>query len=121
MTPAAIDELLRDLSEYAISCDAGNYGLPQYGKSLDGLRSLVAQWAAGRSQWRPISEAPDDKPCFVSGFCGDDESKPRWVELAIQKVGNWYECDIGGVTLDETNPLYPPTHFIEFTAPEPPK
>lgn len=52
MTPASIDELLEKLHDFAQECDRGYevsyYGLP-IRDSADGLRSIVAQWAAGQS------------------------------------------------------------------------
>lgn len=61
MTPAAIDELLLSLDDSITSYTDNACRMALEVPSLrERLRSIVAQWAAGQSQWRPIETAPKD-------------------------------------------------------------
>ena len=57
-------------------------------------------------EWQPISTAPTETECLVTGFIHDDPARGRWVVIGQQtKFGHWYEY-----TPDDG--LYPPTHWM---------
>jgi hypothetical protein len=84
MTNDAIDELLRELHEYVYSLDE-EYGLPQYGKKAKaGMRSIVAQWAAGQRHQAIVTLNGYQLQAALDFIAPDGEAEQLESDVSIQ-------------------------------------
>jgi hypothetical protein len=96
----------------AAFCDAVHEHLPTILAALAAPPAGISPAPLAGSEWISIDERlPEhEAEVLVTGFEGNDPSKPRWTQIAhFHKEGSFYDHDTGEA-------FYPPTHWQPLPA-----
>lgn len=110
---------LEDCTESTLSLAGGAYLRAQLNQISDEqfddrIRAIVAEWAAGQSQWRPIETAPKDGTDFI----GMRRDENRLLVLTTRYRKYAYSDVWENLEYDAVSP-WSPSHWMPL--PEPPR